>query len=203
MTDQNKPVRYNKKTGKPIGKPRGIPGKNSPVIGNNGLNLEDGDNTRFLATSLKLFNLPKIDIRDEQAVVQRLNEYFSIYAEADQKPTVAGMAMALGVDRHYLWAVAHDQAINGRGDRANLPDSVALFIKNAYKLLEELWETYMGSGKINPVSGIFLGKNNFGYQDKTEYVVTPNTGEDNYNLEEIRKRQIEAPSDSSDSADFD
>ena len=33
----------------------------------------------------------------------------------------------------------------------------------------------MTSGKINPVSGIFLGKNNFGYQDKQEYVVTPNT----------------------------
>jgi hypothetical protein len=26
------------------------------------------------------------------------------------------------------------------------------------------------------VSGIFLGKNNFGYQDKQEYVVTSNTG---------------------------
>jgi hypothetical protein len=33
----------------------------------------------------------------------------------------------------------------------------------------------MTNGKINPVSGIFLGKNYFGYQDKQEYVVTPNT----------------------------
>jgi hypothetical protein len=32
----------------------------------------------------------------------------------------------------------------------------------------------MTNGKINPVSGIFLGKNNFGYQDKQEYVLTPN-----------------------------
>jgi hypothetical protein len=32
----------------------------------------------------------------------------------------------------------------------------------------------MMNGKINPVSGIFLGKNNFGYQDKQEYVLTPN-----------------------------
>ena len=35
----------------------------------------------------------------------------------------------------------------------------------------------MQNGKINPVSGIFLGKNNFGYQDKQEHVITPNTTE--------------------------
>jgi hypothetical protein len=62
-------------------------------------------------------------------------------------------------------------------------------IKKAYKLMENMWENYMQNGKINPVSGIFLGKNNFGYQDKTEYVVTPNTNSDNdYNAEDIRKR---------------
>ena len=32
----------------------------------------------------------------------------------------------------------------------------------------------MLNGKINPVSGIFLGKNNFEYADKQEVVVTPN-----------------------------
>ena len=57
--------------------------------------------------------------------------------------------------------------------------------------MEILWENYMQNGKINPVSGIFLGKNNFGYQDKTEYVVTPNTNSDNdYNAEDIRKRYL-------------
>lgn len=35
-------------------------------------------------------------------------------------------------------------------------------------------EEYMQNGKINPVSGIFLMKNNFGYRDQTEVVVTPN-----------------------------
>ena len=56
--------------------------------------------------------------------------------------------------------------------------------------MENLWESYMNSGKINPVSGIFLGKNNFGYQDKTEYVVTPNTQHDYYDPEDIRRRYL-------------
>ena len=49
----------------------------------------------------------------------------------------------------------------------------------------------MNSGKINPVSGIFLGKNNFGYQDKTEYVLTPNSQQDSdYDADSIRKRYL-------------
>jgi hypothetical protein len=55
--------------------------------------------------------------------------------------------------------------------------------------MENLWENYMQNGKINPVAGIFLGKNNFGYQDKTEYVVTPNQRqESDYSEAEIRER---------------
>jgi hypothetical protein len=46
-------------------------------------------------------------------------------------------------------------------------------IKKAYKGMELLWENYMLNGKINPVSGIFLGKNNFSYSDSQEYVIRP------------------------------
>lgn len=60
-----------------------------------------------------------------------------------------------------------------------------------YFLLENLWENYMQSGKVNPIAGIFLGKNNYGYQDKTEYVLTPNQQNDNdYSADEIRERYI-------------
>lgn len=56
--------------------------------------------------------------------------------------------------------------------------------------METLWESYMNSGKINPVAGIFLGKNNYAYQDKTEYVVTPNQQSDDYSADEIRQRYL-------------
>jgi hypothetical protein len=70
---------------------------------------------------------------------------------------------------------------------------VADLIKKAYFLMENLWEQYMLNGKVNPVTGIFLGKNNFGYQDKTEYVLTPNQQQDSdYSADEIRERYIAA-----------
>lgn len=169
-------------------KPRG---GNSPVIGNNGLMVNPGDNTMYLQQSLELMNLPTIDIHDPVAVQERLNEFFQIMAKYDTKPTVAGMAMALGMDRRTLWAIRNDQPTGGAGYKSALPSEVADLIKKSYLLMENLWENYMQNGKINPVSGIFLGKNNFGYQDKTEYVLTPNTQQDNdYDPDSIRQRYL-------------
>ncbi len=165
-------------------------GKNSPVIGNNGMMTQPGDNTKFLNVNIELLKMPNIDLKDVEAVQKRIEEYFVLYANADMKPTVAGMAMALGISRKTLWAITHDAPTGGAGYKTALPPQVADSIKKAYFLLENLWESYMNSGKINPVSGIFLGKNNFGYQDKTEYVVTPNTQHDDYDPEDIRRRYL-------------
>lgn len=167
-------------------------GGNSPVIGDNGLMLQEGDNTKILKVNMALMEMPEIDLDDADAVRDRLIEYFGLYAQADMKPTVVGMAIALnGHSRQWLWAVARDGAINGRGDTVRLRPEVSNVIKKAYFMMENQWETYMNSGKINPVSGIFLGKNNYGYQDKTEHVLTPNSQQDSdYDADSIRKRYL-------------
>ena len=176
---ENKPV-------KKKGKPRG---GNSPMIGTNGLDLEAGDNTKYLTLGMELFNLPAIDLKDPEQVKDRLNEFFEIHARYDMKPTVSGMGMALGLDRRRLWEIK-----TGVTDRnQDLPTLTRDCIKKAYNYMEILWENYMQNGKINPVSGIFLGKNNFGYQDKQEMVLTPNTNnEPDYNIDDIKKR-LSAP----------
>ena len=176
---QNEDVQVIKK------KPRG---SNSPVIGMNGYDLEPGDNTMYLQQSLELMNLPTIDLHDVVAVQERINEFFNIMAKYDTKPTVAGMAMALGMDRRRLWAIRNDQPTGGSGYGSALPPEVADCIKKAYMLMENLWENYMQNGKINPVTGIFLGKNNYGYQDTVEHVLTPNRPPESYSEAEIRAR---------------
>lgn len=84
------------------------------------------------------------------------------------KPTVSGMCNALGVDKttFYRWGVGEYRESESSDHR--------IIVKKARCVLEELWEDYMLNGKINPVSGIFLGKNHFGYTDKQEVVLTPN-----------------------------
>lgn len=180
-----------KKPVKKKGRPRG---GNSPVIGDNGLMVEPGDNARFMTVQMAIFNMPDIDMENVEEVQARLNEFFALYTAHDMKPTVAGMALCLnGMSRQTLRAIATDAPTGGAGYKTALPPEVAATIKKAYKLMENLWETYMTGGKVNPVAGIFLGKNNYGYQDKTEYVVTPNVNQDNdYSADEIRERYIAA-----------
>ena len=170
-------------------KPRG---GNSPVIGMNGYDLEPGDNTKYLNLNVELLNMKDIDLHNATEVQQRLSDYFDLYARYDMKPTVAGMAMSLnGMSRQTLRAIAHDQTTGGAGYKSALPKDAADVIKKAYFLLENLWENYMQNGKVNPVAGIFLGKNNYGYQDRTEYVLTPNQKNDSdYNADEIRKSYL-------------
>ena len=165
-------------------------GKNSPVIGDNGMMTEAGDNSKYLAVSMQLMNLPDIDLKEPEQVINRLNEYFQIHADNDMKPTVAGMGMALGLDRRRLWEIKTGN-YGTQKSLEELPTLTKDSIKKAYKLMENLWENYMQNGKINPVSGIFLGKNNFGYQDKQEHVITPNNNSDSdYSTEDIRKRYL-------------
>ena len=169
--------------------------KKKPRGGNNfltdaALNVEPGDNTKYVLLGAKLFNLPPIDLKDPAQVNERLNEFFTIHAEADMKPTVSGMGMALGLDRRRLWEIKTGN-FGTQKSLEDLPTSTKDSIKRAYEYMELLWENYMQNGKINPVSGIFLGKNNFGYQDKTEYVVTPNMNNDSdYSADDIRKRYL-------------
>ena len=188
-----------------VKKPRG--GKSSPVIGDNGLMVEQGDNTKYLALGMRLFQLPPIDLNDSEQVKNRLMEFFQIHADADMKPTVSGMGMALGLDRRRLWEIKTGN-YGTQKSLSELPTLTKDSIKRAYEYMEILWENYMQNGKINPVSGIFLGKNNFGYQDKAEYVLTPNMQTDSdYSADDIKKRYLsdsptfEQLSDSADSAD--
>ena len=177
-------------TGEEIVKKKGKPRGGNNFLTDAALNVDAGDNTRFLMVNIELMNMTDIDIRDPEAVQQRINEYFKLYAEYDMKPTVAGLGMALGLDRRRLWEI---KTGNHTSSTPKLPPEVEDSIKKAYKLMENLWESYMNSGKINPVSGIFLGKNNFGYQDKTEYVLTPNAKHDSdYDADDIRKRYLTA-----------
>ena len=131
------------------------------------VHTEPGEMGQMIQNAMAIYNLPDIDTNDNAQVSQRIGEYFQICEQREMKPSLSGMAMALGVDRDTVrrWAAG---AIPGK------PKDVCGTIKKAYQILNFMIEEYMQNGKINPVSGIFLMKNNFGYRDQTEVVVTPN-----------------------------
>jgi hypothetical protein len=154
---------------RPPGRPRKTAPSNVPVkkpdLSVPTETTDPGDNSKFLRHALTIREWPLIDITDPIQVKNRINEYFTLCVADDIKPTVKGFLNALRVAKSTLWEWKTG------GFRAGTHQAI---ICEAYDVLEALWEDYMMNGKINPVSGIFLGKNNFGYQDKQEYVLTPN-----------------------------
>lgn len=160
------------------------------------VHTEPGDNRKYLEHSLAMWNWPEVDMREPEKVTERIGQYFNQCQMDDMKPSVAGMALAFGVDRKTLWAWA-----NGV-DSAYVPTASRNAIKKAYQLLNSQMENYMQNGKINPVAGIFLMKNNMGYQDKQEVVLTPNQQlGDSATPEELQQKYLEATASDYDSED--
>jgi hypothetical protein len=146
--------------------------RNRPDLQNFGQDfVQPGDNTKLLTFQLQVARLPRVNTKDPVEVGTRINEYFEMCRQNDMKPSVMGLAVSLGLGRQALWELKEGRnAYTAEKGYAE----VTYIVKNAYNLLELYWEQLMQNGKINPVSGIFLGKNHFGYQDKQDIVVTPN-----------------------------
>ena len=130
--------------------------------------LEPGDNTKYINHSLEIMKWGKPDMNSLEAVQKRCIDYFGLCAQNDMKPTFAGLALAFGVDRMTLW-----RWCNNHAESRKLSDSVRDTIKKARDLINAQMEDFMQNGKINPVAGIFLMKNNMNYTDQQEVVLRP------------------------------
>lgn len=146
-------------------------------------NAEPGDNARYLRYAMESWDMKPIDISDPKQVEDRITDYFMHCIDNDRKPNVVGMANWLGIDRStlYTWKVGEYRA-----------STHSTIIKKAMTILEELWVDYMQNGKMNPASGIFLGKNMFGYKDTQDVVVTPHNPLGDYADQKQLSERIEA-----------
>ena len=158
-----------KKRGRPKGSKNSAKIKRPDKAIAGSVHTEPGENTRYILHDMKLSNLPCIDINNTTAVSSRINQYFSICAEDDIKSSVASLALAFGFSRFVLFDM-----LNGRNKSITNSESLHT-IKKAYDSINSYYEHMMNNGKINPVAGIFLMKNNMGYKDTTDYVITANT----------------------------
>lgn len=169
--------------------PKGVPAKGyrkRPDLEKFGQEfVEPGDNSRYIRHALATLNMPPINISDPAQVEERLDWYFNHCFNNDMKPTVSGFCNSLGISRNTLF--------EWRRGRFRADSHQAIIVK-AYAALEALWEDYMLNGKVNPVSGIFLGKNLFDYSDRQEYVVTPNTNQlDTVDVAALEEKYAELP----------
>jgi hypothetical protein len=149
--------------------------------------LEPGDNTKYINHSMTIMKWKTPDMNSLEAVQERCYDYFNLCAQNDMKPTFAGFALAFGVDRMTMW-----RWCNNHPESRKLSDSIRDTIKKARDLINAQMEDFMQNGKINPVAGIFLMKNNMNYTDQQEVVLRPENplGEPK-DPEELRRKYLE------------
>lgn len=146
--------------------------------------VEPGEMSRFIRHSLWSYYAEPIDISDPEQVRRRIEDYFHHCMEDDMKPTVMGICNSLGISR----ATFHEWCTGGRRGGSHVD-----IIKKAKDFLEEMMECYMVNGKVNPVTGIFLMKNNFGYRDQQEVVLKPSMDlGDEVSPEDLQHKYLEA-----------
>lgn len=146
-------------------------------------NVKPGENARYIRNAMLITGLPPIDISDEKQVEERIMWYFGHCAEQDIKPSMAGLALALGVDATTVTSWRREEY------RAATHSPV---IKRAYGIMHALWQDYMQNGKINPVVGVYLGANMFGYQNTNNVVIQQEHSEPEISREALEAKYRDA-----------
>lgn len=142
---------------------------------------EPGENAKMINYTIALSSLPKIDYNDISQVKNRIHDFYTVSAEYDYKLTVAALALSFGINRITLfnWLTGKTETVKNK--------ECLNAIKAVYDTINTQYELLMNNGKINPVSGIFLMKNNLGYKDTTDHVITANN-EPTYTLTDITEK---------------
>ena len=152
------------------------------------MNISFVSNTKYITHNLQVNALADqpLDKKNPEDIAKRINDYFRLCGQNDMKPSVAGLALAFGISRIglYRWVTGEYHVLTTEGRQ---------YLERAYQMLNAQMEDYMQNGKINPIAGIFLMKNNMGYEDKKDINVVPvNQLNESLSQDELRRKYLNA-----------
>ena len=160
------------------------------------ISLTPEENASMIAAMHGLAKQPRCNMSDPNAVADRYDWYVDYCIANGVRPSVASLALAYGYERTHLLRIKD-------GLVKSVPEESCNTLKRAWDMLTALMEEYMLTGKINPIPGIFLLKNNHGYKEQSETVVIKKDPYETGNPEEIARRYLsgmapglDAPADS-------
>ena len=140
-------------------------GKNSPVIGDNGVMTKAGDNAKYAGVLATILSWEPVDKTDVAQLDERFVQFVNFCAENDVRITNQTAYLALGIskDEVYDWGNGHTR------DKTH-----ADFIKKVKAFCSAYRELLGAEGKLNPVTLVWWQKQYDGMVDKQELVLTPN-----------------------------
>lgn len=124
-------------------------------------NISDDMNAQLLEHVFKYWNLPTAKTDDE--IAQRVEFYFNDCYRHKLKPTLEGVALAIGITT---------QTFNNWSEKESKSDFDRFAVtKRVKQVLANFDASLLINGKMNPVAYIFRSKNLYGMKDQTETVI--------------------------------
>lgn len=116
------------------------------------------ENARYIAHTVKVNGLKKIDRASAADIKRRTIEYLQLCVDDGIKPNLAGYALALGTNRQGLERIFTSRTVE-QGTLDELDRGIAM--------IEDIMLELMLDQKINPVTAIFLLKTQFNYKEES------------------------------------
>ena len=116
--------------------------------------------------TIHLNQMPMVDLDDRKAVHKRIEDYFKLCRDDSAMPNLPGLSMSLHITKNQFCNVE-----NGRSKTA--PQWLRDEFMMARTMLNALTEQGMLDGSMQAIPSIFVLKNNFGYKDQQDIVLTP------------------------------
>lgn len=129
--------------------------------------LDSKTTNDMLLHAIEMMGWSRVDVMDPAQVKRRVMEYLKHCEKNEMKPTVEGLAFAFDISRAMLQKYAQG-AVQG------MPQECSEWFRRGYDVVGTQLMDYMYNGKINTVAGIFIAKNNLGYEDRTVTYVESN-----------------------------
>ena len=132
-----------------------------------------------LRRCIKIGTMPRVDTNNAEEIEDRVLDYFRSCIEDGTYATISGLACALGIDRltlrHWYTGAVHK------------PKAIKDIVSSAYAIINMQYEEMMQEGKMHPLAGMFLMRNNLGYANNDDPLDAKDTREER-TPEEIRQK---------------
>ena len=132
-------------------------GRNSPVVGENGITASQEEINALTRNMRENFmrdiNRPKVNLHDTEDVKQAIYNYLLDCEQSGKRPANMGLYRALDLSRQDV-----NDVITGKNKSKVSPECIDI-IKKAISMLAEYREQLGIQGKLNPVTLIFWQKN--------------------------------------------
>lgn len=122
----------------------------------------------IIASTLLTLTIPKPDMNDVQEVKKSVALYFQTCAEKNVRPAISGICVALGITRQQFLEACETGQLTYRyaPSAIALPNDTWQFLVDIRSNYAAMIESMLETNLIHPSAGIFLLKNNCGYQDE-------------------------------------